>query len=308
MTLSERAARAYLTRIAEPADSTVGQLLTEHSAADTVRVLWDQKHRTVNYRLRMDLGDDQAVTDWLQAIQHREQLTFITPQDADWPTGLDDLGEQTPYGLWIRGNVVAVGALDTNRSVGVVGARAATAYGEHVAREITSDLVQNKILIVSGLAYGIDGAAHRAAIEAGGLTVAFVAGGAERVYPAGHQELARRLASSGGAMVAEVPPGSAPTKWRFLARNRLIAAASQAVVVVEAGWRSGSLNTANHATSLGRPLGAVPGPVTSPASSGCHKIIQDRTARLVTSAEDVLTMMALPQQTPVTLAGLEVES
>jgi len=109
-------------------------------------------------------------------------------------------------------------------------------------------------------------------------------------------------------MVAEVPPGSAPTKWRFLARNRLIAAASQAVVVVEAGWRSGSLNTANHATSLGRPLGAVPGPVTSPASSGCHKIIQDRTARLVTSAEDVLTMMALPQQTPVTLAGLEVES
>ena len=308
MTLSERAARAYLTRIAEPADTTVGQLLTEHSAADTVRVLWDQKHRTVNYRLRMDLGDDQAVTDWLQAIQHREQLTFITPQDADWPTGLDDLGEQTPYGLWIRGNVVAVGALDTNRSVGVVGARAATAYGEHVAREITSDLVQNKILIVSGLAYGIDGAAHRAAIEAGGLTVAFVAGGAERVYPAGHQELARRLASSGGAMVAEVPPGSAPTKWRFLARNRLIAAASQAVVVVEAGWRSGSLNTANHATSLGRPLGAVPGPVTSPASSGCHKIIQDRTARLVTSAEDVLTMMALPQQTPVTLAGLEVES
>ena len=152
--------------------------------------------------------------------------------------------------------------------------------------ELAADLVGRGVSIVSGAAYGIDGAAHRAALAAGGTTIALLAGGADRPYPAGHSQLIERIAAS-GAVVSEVPCGSAPTKWRFLQRNRLIAALADATVVVEAGWRSGSLNTAGHAAALARPLGAVPGPVTSAASAGCHRLLREFDARCVTSADDV---------------------
>lgn len=168
----------------------------------------------------------------------------------------------------------------------MVGARAATGYGDHVAGELAGDLAATGDLIVSGGAYGIDGAAHRAALGAGGTTAAFMAGGVDRAYPAGHQQLFQRI-RAGGVMVSEVPCGAAPTKWRFLARNRLIAAAGAATVVVEAGWRSGSLNTAGHASSLGRPLGAVPGPITSAASAGCHRLLREYAAVCVTTAQEV---------------------
>ena len=140
--------------------------------------------------------------------------------------------------------------------------------------------------MVSGGAYGIDGAAHRAALGAGGATAAYLAGGVDRAYPIGHQQLFDRIRQA-GAVLSEVPCGSAPTKWRFLARNRLIAAASMAPVVIQAGWRSGTLNTAGHAASLGRPLGAVPGPVTSAASAGCHRLLREFDAVCVTNAQDV---------------------
>ena len=145
-------------------------------------------------------------------------------------------------------------------------------------------------------AYGIDGAAHRAAITAGGTTIALLAGGADRPYPAGHSQLIERIAAS-GAVVSEVPCGSAPTKWRFLQRNRLIAALADATVVVEAGWRSGSLNTAGHAAALARPLGAVPGPVTSAASAGCHRLLREFDARCITGAEDVVELLGGVPQT-----------
>jgi len=170
--------------------------------------------------------------------------------------------------------------------VGIVGARAATAYGEQVASEIAGDLAATGVAVVSGGAYGIDGSAHRAALGVGGKTVAFLAGGVDRAYPQGHRDLLQRIAAT-GAVVSEVPCGTAPTKWRFLSRNRLIAALGDATVVVEAGWRSGSLNTAGHAAALGRPLGAVPGPVTSPTSAGCHRLLREYDARCVTSAEEV---------------------
>ena len=128
--------------------------------------------------------------------------------------------------------------------------------------ELSADLAASGIPIVSGAAYGIDGAAHRAALADGGATIALVAGGVDRPYPTGHSSLIDRIATQ-GAVVSELPCGASPTKWRFLARNRLIAAISAATVVVEAGWRSGSLNTAGHAAALGRSIGAVPGPVTS---------------------------------------------
>ena len=170
---------------------------------------------------------------------------------------LGDLEAHAPFALWVRGDPRRLAALD--RSIALVGARAATGYGEHVTIEAASGLVDRGFAIVSGAAYGIDGAAHRAALASQGTTVAVLAGGLDRFYPSGHEQLLGRIADR-GVVVAEVPPAPTPTKWRFLLRNRLIAALSGATVVVEAGWRSGSLNTAGHAATLGRPLGAVPGP------------------------------------------------
>lgn len=217
----------------------------------------------------------------------RAGLSLLTPEDPRWPRRLGDLGPHTPLVLWVRGDprVLADGA----PSIALVGARAATSYGEHVAMEISADLAARGVTIVSGAAYGIDGAAHRAALAAGGTTIALLAGGADRAYPAGHADLIRRIAIS-GAVVSEVPCGSDPTKWRFLQRNRLIAALASATVVVEAGWRSGSINTAGHAASLSRPLGAVPGPVTSAASAGCHRLLREYDARCVTNADEVLEL------------------
>jgi DNA processing protein len=224
----------------------------------------------------------------------RAGVSLLTPDDPRWPRRLGDLGPHAPLVLWVRGDprVLADGA----PSVALVGARAATSYGEHVAMELSADLAARGVAIVSGAAYGIDGAAHRAALAAGGTTIALLAGGAERAYPAGHADLIRRIASS-GAVVSEVPCGSDPTKWRFLQRNRLIAALASATVVVEAGWRSGSINTAGHAASLSRPLGAVPGPVTSAASAGCHRLLREYDARCVTNADEVLELTGAPSPT-----------
>jgi DNA processing protein len=159
--------------------------------------------------------------------------------------------------------------------------------------EASAGLVDRGYAIVSGAAYGIDGMAHRAALASKGVTAAFLAGGVDRFYPSGHDALLSRIVES-GAVLSEVPCGTAPTKWRFLQRNRLIAAASRATIVLEAGWRSGSLNTAGHAAALGRPLGAVPGPVTSAASAGCHRLIRDYDAVCVTNADEMAELAPLP--------------
>jgi DNA processing protein len=173
-----------------------------------------------------------------------------------------------------------------------VGARAATSYGEHVASELAAGLAQSEVTVVSGAAYGIDGAAHRAALASDGRTFAYLAGGCDRSYPTGHSDLLERIAAS-GAVISEVPCGAAPTKWRFLQRNRLIAAATDATIVVEAGLRSGSLNTAGHAAALGRPLGAVPGPVTSAASAGTHRLLREFDAVCITGAADARELVGL---------------
>jgi DNA processing protein len=168
----------------------------------------------------------------------------------------------------------------------VIGARACTAYGEHVTAELVAGLGTSGWTVVSGGAYGIDAVAHRAALAAGGQTIAFLAGGVDRLYPSGNTRLLEAVAD-GGAVVSEVPPGSVPTKTRFLLRNRLIAASALATVVVEAAWRSGALSTARHAAALLRPVGAVPGPVTSAASAGCHRLLREGSAVCVTDAAEV---------------------
>lgn len=253
-----------------------------HEAAGVSSEQWSEA--LARWRPRLDA---EAVRDSLRRALHA-QMTVVTPDDSTWPTALDDLGDHAPLVLWVRGDPAAVRRLPT--AVALVGARAATAYGEHVSMELSAELVGHGMTIVSGAAYGIDGAAHRAALSAGGVTVALLAGGADRPYPAGHAELIGRIAAS-GAVVSEVPCGSPPTKWRFLQRNRLIAALAGATVVVEAGARSGSLNTAGHAAALARPLGAVPGPVTSAASVGCHRLLREFDARCVTNAAEVLELM-----------------
>jgi DNA processing protein len=173
--------------------------------------------------------------------------------------------------------------------VAIVGSRAATAYGEHVTGELAAGAADRGFVVVSGLAYGIDGTAHRAALTAGS-SAAVVAGGLDRAYPQGHDALMTALARE-GAVVSEVPVGSAPTRSRFLQRNRLIAAIAGGTVVVEAALRSGALNTARTAAALGRPVGAVPGPVTSASSAGCHQLVRDGRAVLVTDAAEVVDLV-----------------
>jgi DNA processing protein len=218
----------------------------------------------------------------------RFAANLLVPGDDGWPAGFEDLGDHAPVALWLRGDPSRLQAL--TRSLAIVGARAATGYGEHVAMEAAAGLVDRRVAIVSGAAYGIDGAAHRAALASGGTTVAFLAGGVDRFYPAGHDQLLRAIEER-GVVVSEVPCGVAPSKWRFLQRNRLIAAATGATVVVEAGWRSGSINTANHAAQLGRPIGVVPGPVTSSASAGCHRLLRESEAMCVTTAAEMAQLL-----------------
>ncbi|QAY61159.1 DNA-protecting protein DprA [Microbacterium protaetiae] len=220
-------------------------------------------------------------------------VRLMTPDDEGWPAALYDLGPHAPLCLWVRGDPSHLSRLDP--AVAIVGARAATGYGEHIAAEFAAELAGRGIAVVSGAAYGIDGAAHRGALAAGGLTVALVAGGLDRPYPAGHTDLLRRIAAA-GCVVSEVPCGTVPSKWRFLQRNRLIAALGGATIVVEAGIRSGSLNTASHAADLGRPLGAVPGSVTSGSSAGCHRILREFDSRCVTTADEVCELLGMTTQ------------
>ena len=307
-------ARSTWLVLAEPGDRLAGAIVAALGAAPALQLLIDKVPRDdIIVRLHeagldeSDIGDLQAGLDrWLPRFSStvakralsqgaRFGLRLITPSSPHWPTGVDDLGPHAPIALWLRGRVEALDAM--NNSIALVGARAATGYGEHVTMEASAGLVDRGFAIVSGAAYGIDGMAHRAALASRGTTIAFLAGGLDRFYPSGHDALLTRIVET-GAVLSEVPCGTPPTKWRFLQRNRLIAAASQATVVLEAGWRSGSLNTASHALSAGRPVGAVPGPVTSAASAGCHKLIREGFTTLVTSADEMAALI-----TPVAIPG-----
>ncbi|KQR11066.1 DNA-processing protein DprA [Cellulomonas sp. Leaf334] len=211
--------------------------------------------------------------------------TLLVPGDPRWPSALDDLGTAAPFCVWVRGEPDLGAALTL--SAAVVGSRAATSYGERVAFDLADGLTADGLCVVSGGAYGIDAAAHRGAVARGGRTLVVLAGGVDRAYPAGNARLLDAVVGAGGALLSEVPPGSLPTRSRFLQRNRLIAAAGRATVVVEAAWRSGAMSTAHHAARLLRPVGAVPGPVTSMASAGCHRLLREGVAVCVTDAAEV---------------------
>jgi DNA processing protein len=213
---------------------------------------------------------------------------LVCPGDPEWPSQLDDLGDARPFVLWVRG------ASDLRyaclRSVSVVGARAATAYGTHVAGELAADLASRGWAVISGGAYGIDASAHRGALAIGGCTVAVLASGLRFGYPKGHRDLFDQIEGH-GVLVSECPPDRAPTRPGFLVRNRVIAALSRGTVIVEAALRSGALNTARQAGELNRPVMAVPGPVTSDQSAGCHELIRECRATCVTGVGDVLELV-----------------
>ena len=319
LAVMELFARATWSGIAEPGDRVAGTVIAALDAAEALRALVENRPPEWWLAAARERGvDEYSLEDFENALKRwaprldlplslvavrqaaRYAVKFLVPSDELWPESLNDLGEHAPIALWQRGSDEAVRSL--SRSFALVGARAATGYGEHITMEASAGLVDRGYSIVSGAAYGIDGMAHRAALASRGTTIAFLAGGVDRFYPSGHDALLTRIVET-GAVLSELPCGSAPTKWRFLQRNRLIAAAGLATVVLEAGWRSGSLNTAGHAAHLARPLGAVPGPVTSAASAGCHRLIREYAAVCVTNPDEMAELaplgdpMLVPEET-----------
>lgn len=291
----ERTARMVLTMIADPGDHVTGHILRRYGGVETLRLL--ESGETVPGFARAD------AMRWREKVTYRitdelmEQLTeaesygigTVMPGDAHWPEALDVLGEQAPYLLYTRGATSLLTEPVGDR-VTLTGSRAATAYGEKVTTDFASKLAEVEKTIVAGGAYGIEGAAHRAALAAGGHTIAVLANGVDRPYPSGNAEMLARIGDV-GLLVSEMPPGTAPTRDRFLSRSRLLAALSSATVVVEAGAFSAVMVTADRAYKLGRGVGAVPGPVTSVASSGPHKLIREHRAGLVVHSDEVQALM-----------------
>jgi DNA processing protein len=295
-TLTDEAyARAALTYLAEPADRWLVQSLKVHGAAATLDAIKSDRPlgggREVT-RKAMKAATERWRTRLPELPEPEQVLAFgesgiriVCPGDPEWPGQLADLGGDQPYALWLRGNADL--RFSCLRSVAIVGSRAATAYGSYVASEFAASVAARGLAVVSGGAFGIDAAAHRGALAADGVTVAVLACGVDVPYPTAHTELFDAVAAQ-GVLVSEWPPGRHVSRLRFLVRNRVIAALATGTLVVEAGQRSGAVNTARHARDLRRRLMAVPGPVTSDLSAGCHQVIREWDGTLVTSAAEVI--------------------
>jgi DNA processing protein len=307
---TERRSRAALSRLMEPQDAAGLALVQVAGAVDALRIATGQllAGPELEREITALLSDGGAATSWAgmaaslkrwqpripDLAPERDLSTMarlggrlIIPSDELWPAQLADLGIQEPICLWWRGQEQQLPGAAT--SIALVGSRDSTSYGAAVTGDIAYSLAQRGFTVVSGGAYGIDAHAHRAALAGASEavpTIAVMAGGVDRFYPSGNEDLLRAVCNQ-GAVLAEVPPGSAPTRYRFLQRNRIIAALSAVTVVVEARWRSGALNTAHHAETLGRGVGAVPGSVHSANSAGCHRLLRDGGAVCVTDAAEV---------------------
>lgn len=293
---SERLARVALSRVGEPGDLRLTRLVAQVGAEQVYAQLREEQdlggvYTDVAMRLR-GLDPERDI-----AEAEARGIRLVCPGDEEWPPALGDLQHAEPLQsrggvpvcLWVKGPL----RLDetVGRAAAVVGSRSATTYGTGVAADVAAHLAGHGMAVVSGAAFGIDQAAHRGALATKGPTIAVLACGVDRAYPSAHRNLLDYIAEV-GLVVSEVPPGGAPTKVRFLARNRLIAALAQGTVVVEAAIRSGALNTGNWATRLHRVLMGVPGPVTSAPSQGVHELIRSHGAELVTCGEEVLELLS----------------
>ncbi|WP_326820587.1 DNA-processing protein DprA [Streptosporangium sp. NBC_01756] len=310
--MSDRLARVTLMRLAEPGDAVMGRLVASrgpeaavgqvregHPDPEFARWFAASHCQTGSRRERLTDRLERMFASWAARLEtaepardldegERAGARLVVPGDRGWPTQLDDLGDSRPHALWLHGEADL--RFSCLRSVAVVGSRAVTPYGTHVAAEFGAGLSERGWTVVSGGAYGVDGAAHRGALSGGTPTVAVLACGADVAYPSAHHSLFAAVRSQ-GLLVSECPMGAHPTRPRFLVRNRLIAALSRGTVVIEAALRSGALNTAGHAVALNRHLAAVPGPVTSETSAGCHRLIRQGTAVCVTTPEEMVELV-----------------
>jgi DNA processing protein len=294
------------TALVEPGDGVAGALIATFGPVEALDALRRNLPPSSNPEVRRAFDRwsprfDEEVFARAFRSAARIGARLLVPGDMDWPAGLADLGVHAPLALW----ALAPDGVPPRiaRSVAMVGSRSSTAYGERVATDAACGLADRGFTIVSGAAMGIDGVAHRGALASGGTTVAVLAGGLDRFYPAQHADLLHRIARE-GVVLSEMPCGARPMRERFLKRNRLIAAMSRATVVVEAGARSGAMNTAAHAAQLGRPLGAVPGSVYSATSVGTHVLMRDYAATLVRDAADMAELARDPDEA-VELDGFE---
>ena len=299
----DRMARVALTWLAEPGNRAVWTMVHAAGAVATLDRLLDGdipvKSLRSAVRARTAAGDARELAE--KALDRADRLgaRIVVPADEEWPTRVDDLATleldvggkinqdtRPPLCIWARGPWSLRAAFE--RSVAVVGARAATPYGIHVTSEIGFGLAEREWTVVSGGAFGIDSAAHQAALAANGLTVAVLAGGLDRPYPNGNAAMFERIGET-GLLITEWPPGSDPLRHRFLIRNRVIAAATTGTVLVEAAARSGAVQTMSRVLALNRTAMIVPGPVTSAMSVGCHEMLRNYPyARVVTGLPHVL--------------------
>lgn len=291
---NERHARATWSIMTEPADSAAGLLTDtfghqealaialEADLADLADLSPELPEQAKTWRARLQTTNIDTVL----ANADRTGALMIDPATVN---GIPDLAEHAPHTLWVHGDT---DALNTHPRIGIIGSRVPTEYGRTITSELVTDLTSADTAIHSGGAFGIDHQAHQTALHTGTPTIAWLASGPDRPYPTAHTELFNQIANTPRcAIVTELPPGSTPTKWRFIARMRLIAAASQALIVTEAGPRSGALTAIPRAITLGRPIGAVPGPVTSTSSAGCHRIIREFDATLITHSSQALELL-----------------
>lgn len=284
--MNEQLARAALFSLIEGGHTFWCAEISTHSALTVYNKLLNGGYDPVKYeKLITNLRATNSDKILSEIDKHYARL--ITPADEDWPEQLNDLAAP-PIGLIFKGNLSAL----HQPSLAIVGTRNPTSYGARIAGDFAAGFADREWAIVSGGAYGIDSYAHKGALIAEGVTVAVVASGIDINYPAGNTRLFAEICES-GAIVTEFMPGHKALPNRFLTRNRIIAALSKATLVVEAAFRSGSLRTARDAAEIFRPVMAIPGPINSPTSEGCHRLIGERAAEIVTSVADAVEFVGV---------------
>ena len=286
--LSESDARLVLFSTIEPADNFWSLEISNSNALNVIERILSGKY----YLRQKNILDLQHAVLKADLSQIKDELIdsgaiFITPIDSDWPLVLNDL-HSPPIGLVIKGKRNVLNDLD--KSISIVGSRKPTSYGNQIAKTLAMQAARQDLLVVSGGAYGIDTAAHIGALAAGGKTICVLAGGVNRLYPNDNKKLFDHISTS-GLLLSEVMPNVASKPYRFLIRNRLIAALSKATVVVEAEFVSGSIRTARDAAEIFRPVFAIPGEVTSALSEGCHRLIAERIADIATNLDEILEII-----------------
>jgi len=286
--MNERQARAVLFSAIEGGHPFWSQEIYATSALAVLNKLHNGGYDRIRFA---DLCTriSNASADLILSSIEESASTFLIPGHEYWPRRVEDL-VAPPIALIAKGNLDALVA----DSLAIVGTRNPTNYGARIAGDFAAGFVDRDWVIISGGAYGIDTYAHRGALIAEGSTVAVIACGIDVNYPAANARLFEEICES-GALITEAMPGVKAMPHRFLTRNRLIAAMSQATLVVEAAFRSGSLRTARDAAELLRPVMAIPGPINSPTSEGCHRLIGERAAEIVTSVADAVEFIGINQ-------------